>query len=70
MTSENWKPLILITLPFSKLESGDSWEGDTAWQEFRQFWLADFPVNMPGAGALARWEEEDEDEEKEEGKGM
>lgn len=70
MISENWVLLILITLPFSKLESGDSWEGDTAWQEFWQFSLADFPVNVPGAVAVAKWEEEDDDEENVEGKGI
>lgn len=73
MISDHWKPgqlVFKITIPFSKLESGDSWEGDTARQEFWEFWLADFPANIPGAAALARWEEEDDDEEKEEGKGM
>lgn len=59
-----------MPLPFSELESGDSWEGDITWQEFWQFWLAVFPVNTPAAAALARWEEHDDDEEKEEGKGM
>lgn len=62
--------LILITVPFSELESGDSRVGDTARQEFWEFWLADFPANAPGAATLARWEEEDDNEEKEEGKGM
>lgn len=58
--SDHWEPgHILITLPFSELESGDSWEGDTARQEFWEFWLENFPVNVPGAAVLARWEKED-----------